>query len=92
MTDHTTTVRIPTTSILDSIRNVNNAIACLALRRANNGFLTKEQHADLADLHKKLDRLNREYDERKRLLEAQQRATANNDPLMQRTRANIIRR
>lgn len=69
-----TTVRISTTTILDSIRNVRSRIAVLALRRCNNGFLTAEQNAELTELHAKLDKLDREYYDAQQL--AQQRTTS----------------
>jgi hypothetical protein len=87
-----TTQRISTKSVLDSLRNVNNRIAVLTLRRSNNGFLTSDENKELTDLHTKLDRLNREYDEARRLLDQNQRAAANNDPMLQRNRVNTIRR
>lgn len=85
-----TTQRIATTPTLDAIRNVNNRIAILSARRANQTHSTADRE-ELDRLHKKLDRLNQEYDEGRRLLEARQRAAADRDPAMQRARANTIR-
>ena len=59
MTD--TTKRMSSTTTLDSLRNVRNAIASLTLKRANNGFLTHEQNEELARLQARRVRLEQEY-------------------------------
>jgi len=64
--DHITTQRMPTATPLEILRNVRNRTVLLTLRRANNGFLTKEQKAELERLHKRETQLNREYDEARR--------------------------
>lgn len=90
MTTHDTTVRASWTSILDSIRNVNNRLALLTLKTVNK----THSHADLVEigeLHKKLDKLNKEYDAARRLLDERQKLAADNDPAMQRARANTRR-
>jgi hypothetical protein len=86
-----TTVRSSWRSILDSIRNVNNRLALLTLKTINKTH-THEDLVEIRELHHKLDKLNKEYDAARRLLDEQQRQAADNDPAMQRARANITRR
>jgi hypothetical protein len=65
MTDlTTTTVRIPTVSLSDIIRNVRARLASLTCKRVL-GFATQTDLKDIQELQNRLDQLQREETERR---------------------------